>query len=230
MKVSFRIYLDTLKGVKQFGEDHGLTPANAEATTAFTAVGNSINLVETLDASRLNGSSTSNGASQEKQLLRKVLRSQVSDLSRVSKTLDKAVYPDVAAQLKMGRLNAYADLITLAKNAITVITPIKAVFIARGAPATVLEDLQAGIDALEAAIARRFGGRGKRIGSNADLQVAIRAGMAQVRILDGILSILLKPTPGLLAEWKATKRVQRRQPAEQSAPAPGSGSAPVSGT
>src|SRR5918993_2932834 len=98
MNNSARIYLDTLKGVKQFGEDHILNPANAEATTAFTGVGSSITLVETLDASRLNGSSTSSGAAQEKQLLRKVLRGQVSDLSRVSKTLDKAVYPDVAAQ------------------------------------------------------------------------------------------------------------------------------------
>jgi hypothetical protein len=36
---------------------------------------------------------------------------------------------------------------------------------------------------------------------------------------------VLKPTPGLLAEWKAAKRVQRRRPAESTdQPAPGSGS------
>ena len=90
-----------------------------------------------------------------------------------------------------------------------------------------LDDLQDGIDALEAAIARRLGGRGKRIGSNADLRFAIRAGRVHVAVLDGIMSIALKNTPGLLAEWKATKRVQRRHPAEvteQPAPPPGSGS------
>ena len=184
----------------------------------LTGVSNSITLAEALDASRLNGSSTSRGASEEKQLLRKLLRTQVSDLSRISKTLDKAVYPDVASQLKMGHPGSYAALLTLGVNAVTVVTPIKAVFIARGAPATVVEDLQASIDALQAATGRRLGGRGKRIGSNADLRAAISAGRVHVAVLDGIMSIALKHTPGLLAEWKAAKRVQRRHPAETTEP------------
>src|SRR5688572_22615614 len=162
--------LNALKGVKQFGEDHPLPAANAAATAAFTGVSSAITTIETLDASRLNGSSTSRGASQEKQLLRDVLRSQVSDLSRISKTLDKAVYPDVASQLKMGQPGSYAALITLANNTVAVVTPIRQVFIDRGAPATVIEDLQAAINALQEATDRRLGGRGKRIGSNADLR------------------------------------------------------------
>jgi hypothetical protein len=207
--------------VKQFGEDHPLPTANAVATAAFTGVSSAITLIEALDASRLNGSSTSRGASEEKQLLRNLLRSQVSDLSRISKTLDKAAHPDVASQLKIGHPASYADLITLANNAVAVVTPIKQVFIDRGAAATVIEDLQASIDALQAATERRLGGRGKRIGSNADLQAALRVGRVHVAVLDGILSIVLKSTPGLLAEWKAAKRVQRRQPAESTEqPAP----------
>ena len=129
--------LNSLKGVKQFGEDHPLPAVNAAATAAFTGVSTSITMIEALDASRLNGSSTSRGASEEKQLLRNVLRSQVSDLSRISKTLDKAVHPDVASQLKIGHPGSYAALITLANNTVTVVTPIKQVFIDRGAPATV---------------------------------------------------------------------------------------------
>ncbi len=206
--------LNSLKGVKKFGEDHPLTPANAVATAAFTGVSTAITTIEALDASRLNGSSTSRGASEEKQFLRKLLRTQVSDLSRISKTLDKAVYPDVASQLKIGRPGTYAAIITLGLNAVTVVTPIKAVFIARGVAATVVEDLQASIEALQAAIDRRLGGKGNRIGSNADLQAAIRAGREHVAVLDGIMSIALKNSPGLLAEWRAAKRVQRRHPVE----------------
>lgn len=213
--------LNSLKGVKKFGEDHPLTPANAAATAALTGVSNAITTIETLDASRLNGSSTSRGASEEKQLLRKLLRSQVSDLSRISKTLDKTVHPDVASQLLVGRPDSFAALISLAINAVAVVTPIKAVFIEHGAATTVIEDLQASIDALQAAIDRRLGGRGKRIGSNADLQVALRAGRAHVAVLDGIISIAHKNSPGLLAEWMAAKRIQRRKPAEETEqPAP----------
>jgi hypothetical protein len=217
--------LNALKGVKQFGEEHPLVPANAVATAAFTGVSTAITLIEALDANRLNGSSTSRGASEEKQLLRNLLRSQVSDLSRISKTLDKAAHPDVASQLKIGHPSSYAALITLANNAVAVVTPIKQVFIDRGAPATVVEDLQASIDALQAATDRRLGGRGKRIGSNADLQAALRAGRVHVAVLDGIMRIAHRNSPGLLAEWKAAKRLQRRHPAQSTEqPAPGSGS------
>jgi hypothetical protein len=104
-----------------------------------------------------------------------------------------------------------------------VVTPIKAVFIARGAPTTVIEDLQASIDALQAATERRLGGKGKRIGSNADLKAALREGRAHVAVLDGIMRIAHKNSPGLLAEWNAAKRVQRNHPAEATEPPPAGG-------
>lgn len=204
-----RNQFDAASRVKQHGIDHPLTPANAAATAAFTALNASIAQVQTIDSQRLNGIGTSAGATQERQLLRKQLRSALSDLSRVSKTLDKTTYPDVAAQLKIGVLNSGAALLAFANNALAVVEPIKEVFIARGAVATFVEDLEALVADFIAAGGRGSGGRGTRIGSNAGLPVALRACMAQVRILDGIMSIMLKPTPGLLAEWKAAKRIRR---------------------
>jgi hypothetical protein len=204
-----RNQFDAANRVKQHGIDHPLIPAIAAATAAYTALDGSIAQVLVLDSQRLNGSGTSAGATQERQRLRKQLRSSLSDLSRVSKTLDKATYPDVAAQLKIGRLNSDAQLLAYANNALAVVEPIKAVFIAHGAATTVVEDLETLVADFIAVGGRGNGGRGTRIGSNAGLPVAIRACMAQVRILDGIMSILLKPTPGLLAEWKAAKRVRR---------------------
>jgi len=69
----------------------------------------------------------------------------------------------------------------------------------------------------------RLRGSGRRVADS-------ESPRGRVAVLDGIMSIALKNSPGLLAEWKAAKPVQRRLPAEQTAPAPGSGSAPVSGT
>jgi hypothetical protein len=130
----------------------------------------------------------------------------------------------------MGRLNSYADMIALATNAIAVVTAIKAVFTERGAPETVVEDLQATLGGLNAAAARSSGGRGKRIGKIVDLQNAIREGMAQLRILDGILHYALKPAPGLLAEWKAAKRVFRRHPSGAGEEIPSEGSSSAAST
>lgn len=204
-----RNQFDAANRVKQFGVDHPLTPTNATATAAFTALDGSIAQVLVLDSHRVNGIGTSAGATQERQLLRKQLRSALSDLSRVSKTLDQATHPDVAAQLKIGRLGSDAQLLAFANNALAVVEPIKAAFFAHGAATTVVEDLQALVTHFIAVGGRASGGRGTRIGSNAGLPVAIRACMAQVRILDGIMSIVLKPTPGRLAEWKAAKRIRR---------------------
>jgi hypothetical protein len=204
-----RNQFDAASRVKQYGIDHPLTPANAAATAAHTALTGSIAQVLTLDSQRINGIGTSSGATQERQLMRKQLRDALSDLARVSKTLDKATYPDVTAQLKIGRRRNDQALLAFANNALEVVEPIKEVFIAHGATATFVEDIGALVDDFIAAGGRGSGGRGIRIGSNAGLPVAIRACMAQVRILDGIMSILLKPTPGLLAEWIAARRVRR---------------------
>jgi hypothetical protein len=217
---------NSMKRSKQFVLDHPITPANAAVTTASTALTAAITQIEALDSARLIGTNLSRGAVAERQLRKKALRSALSDLSRVSKTLDKTAHPDVAAQLKMGGATSYAALLTLANSAVTVITPIKQVFIDHGAAATVVEDLQDLIDAFVASGERRYTGLGAQVGGTAALKDAIRAGMDQVRVLDGILSILLKPAPGVLAEWKAAKRVERRLPEddpEQPAPvtAPG---------
>ena len=219
---------DAAKRGKQFGDDHALVPANAVATAAYTALGGSISTIEALASGRLNGTSTFRGAVAERRFLRDELRGTVSDLSRISKTLDKTTYPDIAAQLKMGSVKTYAAVVALATNVVTVVTPIKEVFIARGAAATVIEDIQALIDALATVTGRRYTGLGTQIGKNVELLVAVRAAMEQMRILDGILSIVLKSSPGLLAEWKAAKRIPR---GPQSVPAEGgSGSGTGTGT
>jgi hypothetical protein len=229
MKDTMNLQTKAMKRGKQFGVDHLLNPANAVATAAFTALGTAIIQIEAIDTARLNGMSTSRGAVIERKFRRKALRSALSDLSRVSKTLDKIAHPDVAAQLKMGRLGKDADLLAFANNAIAVVTPIKQVFIDRGAAVTVVEDLQDLLDAFVATADRRFSGLGIQLGSNAALKEAIRAGMDQLRVLDGILSQVLKPMPALLAEWKAAKRVERRYKKEeeqQPAPAPAGDSGP----
>jgi hypothetical protein len=209
MNDRMRSQFDTVRSVAQFGKDHPLVPSNAVATAAVAAVDTAIADIETLHANRLNGTNALRGATGERRLLRAQLRSAVSDLSRVSKTLDQTLHPDIASHLKIGALNSYAALLAFARNVITVVTPIKQVFIDRGAPTTVIEDLQALIDASLAAEGRSHTGRGTQICRNTELKVAIRAAMHQVRVLDAIMNLVLKPTPGLLAEWQSAKRIRR---------------------
>jgi hypothetical protein len=211
--------------IKGFRAQHAEAAAKPAAAVAFDAVDAAIAEVELLASGRLHGTNTFLSASAERQAARAELHEFISDLSRISKTLPRALYPDIAEQLRMGRLNAYQDLLSLARNAIVAITPIKQVFMDHGAPETVTEDIQSLIDALERAANRRNRGLGSQIATNTSLRIAARKAMDQVRILDGILTITLKRQPGLLAEWKSAMCLRR---SGKSTPPESATAAPVS--
>ena len=201
---------DALICIRGFRIQHPEAAAKAAAQAAFDAVDSAIAEVELLASGRLHGTNTFLSASAERQAARADLHEYISDLSRIAKILPRSLYSDIAEQLKMGRLNAYQDLLSLARNAIVVITPIKQAFIDHGAPETVTEEIQAKIDALELAATRRNRGLGSQIAKKTSLRIAARNAMDQVRILDGILRFTLKNQPGVLAEWKSAMRLRRR--------------------
>ena len=160
MNLKSKRRFDSLQCIRQFRVQHPEVAAKAAAKAAFDAVDAAIDEVLLLASNRLHSTNTFRSASAERQGKRAELHEFIADLSRISKTLDRATYPDIAAQLKMGRLNAYQDLLSHARNAIVVITPIKQVFIDHGAPETVIEDIASMIDALELAASRRNHGLG----------------------------------------------------------------------
>src|SRR5687768_8482198 len=186
MNGRIRRQLDVCKRVQQFGLDHPSNPSNAAAAAAYTALDTAISQIETLHSRQFNGNNVSLGATQERRLRRKQLRSDLNDLSRVAKTLDNELFPDIAAQLKIGRLNSYASMLASANIAIVVMTAINQAFIDHGAPATLIEDVQSSMNGLVATIRRGFSGRGTRIASSAVPQTAARGAMKQVRVLVAI--------------------------------------------
>jgi hypothetical protein len=208
---------NAMNRAKQFVLDHPITPPNAALTAAGTALTTAITQIEACDGLRLTGKGTAIGTTEERHALRDQLHSAVSDLCRVSKTLDKTAHPDIAAQLKMGRVDSYGALLAYANNVITVVTPMKDVFIAHGSATTVIEDLQALIDAFANATGRHYTALGVQTNKTVALRNAIRDGMNRVRVLDGILSQLLKSDEPLLAEWKSAKRVQQAPQHQQAA-------------
>ena len=221
-----RIQLHSMKHSKQFVLDHPIVPPNVLVTATATALGNSITTIETIDGTRIEGSGTYRGAVEERKFARTQLHTALSDLSAVSKTLDKATHPDVAAQLKMSHCgNTYQGLLGFARAAVAIVEPKEQVFVDHGAAATVVEDLEALIAALEAASNRKNSGLDSKVGKNAALAAAAKIGMTHVRMLDSILSQLYKGNVELYTAWKAAKRLQRTLPDEEPTPPPaGSGS------
>jgi hypothetical protein len=221
-----RIQFNSMKRSKQFVLDHTITPAIPALTAAATALGTSITTIEALDSGWDQGKGTFLGAAEERRFAKTQLRKALSALSLVSKSLDKAVYPDVAAQLKMGNhKDTYQGALAFGRAAVAVVEPIKQVFIDHGSAATVVEDLEALITALEEASNRKVTGLGSRIGKTAALRAEARNGMRLVRVLDGIFSQVYKDNVELLTAWKAAKRQQQpMEDEDETVPASGSGS------
>lgn len=225
MLKTLRIKLNSMKRSKQFVLINPLQTPNVEVTAASTALGTSITNMETIAGGREEGTGMFHGASQQRQFAKKDLRKALSQLSAVSKNLDMDTYPDVAAQLKMSSHGgSYQALLDFGRAAVAVVEPIKAVFIAHGSAATVIEDLEARIAAVDSAGNRKATGLDRQIGKTVALKIEARKGMTQVRKLDSILSQLYADNPELYAAWKAAKRQERLLPNEEETEVPGSGS------
>ncbi len=225
MKKTIRIKLNSMKRSKQFVLVHPITPINLLVTTTATALGDSITRLETLSATRNEGTGTSRGAAEGRKAAKRNLRSAVSSLSLVAKTLDNATHPDVEAQLKMGRhARSYQSLLDFARAVKAVAESIEEVFIAHGAAATFVEDLQALITAMEAANNRKTSGLDSQIGKTAAIDAEARIGMSHVRKLDAILSQLYKNNVELYAAWKAAKRQQQAMEDDEAPATPPTGS------
>ena len=221
-----RFQYNAMTRARQCVLDHPITPANPLVTAEVTGIGNALTRIDALESQRSVGTGTKNGAVEEKQILRDRLVEELRDLAGIARGLDKVTYTGVAAKLRV-RSTTYGSVLNLARTAIATIEPIEAVFVARGAAATVLEDLEAMIAALLQAVGRKYTGLDSQTGKTAALPEAFREGMEHLRVLDTILSKVYKNDPDRYNAWKIAKRLERRLPAKKAAeptPAPATGS------
>jgi hypothetical protein len=88
-------------------------------------------------------------------------------------------------------------------------TPLKAEFIRRGLPATFLEDLNADIDAYEAALSRQTQGTEEHVAATAAVDDLIDEGIKVMSELNAVIRNLFADDPATLAQWLSASRVER---------------------
>jgi hypothetical protein len=228
MKDRNRRELGAMRRIVQHKEEPTVVPANPAAEAEYTAIENAITQAEAQDLNFESGKGTVSGAVDQRLVAVYDLLSLMRSLSKASKVLDAATHPDVATKMRMGAIGNLQELLTRAHVFHTTLEPIKAAFIALGASATVAEDLQAKITAVESMRTLKLTGLDQQIGGTAGVTATVRAGMKRVRKLDAILCQIYRTNAVALAQWKAACRVERapvtkREPT--AAPAPeGAGS------
>ena len=223
MKDIETLVIDMLKRVKQHGEDHELVPPNPKATLHYGEVDDILAGLADLSGAQDLSKGTLRGTTGEKYDAAIALRKQMGNLAKVAKVLDKAIYPTVAAEMRLSGAYNYPDLLERGRAFILALTGKTAAFIEYGASATALADLQAAVTALETAINRKGSAKSTCSGSTAGIAAKTSGGRLAVRKLDAILSAVYADDPVLLAGWQTARRIHRARvegPAEEEPAAP----------
>lgn len=136
------------------------------------------------------------------------LREDLEAINRTALTMANEV-PGIEDKFRLPRNRGVQHLLSAARAFLIDATPLKDEFIKRELPANFLEDLQADIDAVEAAISRQASGVGSHVAAGAAIDDAIDRGGETVRNLDAIVKNKYANNPAALAEWTSASHTER---------------------
>jgi hypothetical protein len=210
MHQTVKYRLEMMLGVDRWSGEPGL-PANALATTLFAANKAVIAEMIAAAAAQAVGRGRFLGANAERMRVATQLRGVIRKVGMIAKVLDPAVFPEIAQQARAPRSASYQALVASAGAIKRAVAPaaIKEAFVARGMAADFDVKLGELMEALQGATGRKAGGRGMQVGGTAGLLAYSRRGLAIVRELNAIMTVLLEDDPARLAQWKSVSRVQR---------------------
>jgi hypothetical protein len=216
--------LEMLIRVRQFGASHADEfPTGSRGAELFTLVNAAITNIEAHSTSQDSG----RRASQERTTLKKIalagLRENLEALSRTARAMALST-PGLADKFRMPRSNGEQASLTAARSFAADAEPLKAEFIRRGLPASFLEDLSAGRDALEELVNSKAQKTGARVAARVAVSEAADDGRNAVRELDAIVRNVFRNEPAALAEWESASHTgrssSRRAKTETKAPQP----------
>lgn len=196
-----------MKRVKRFCDDRIAEAPNPAISDGATTLGTVVTDLENAAVRQIGGNGSFTSAVDNRHVVVNDLRRLMSSLAKAARRLDRDLYPEVAGKLRMqGALDSYPKLLTRALLFKETVTPIKAAFVALGAPADVDVELGNLITALEGEGDRRTTGVGTQVHGTFSIRAKVREGIQAMRNLDALFTQLYRKDPVMLAEWKVANR------------------------
>lgn len=158
-------------------------------------------------------------ATEEKDAAINSLLAEMRPINRTARSMDKQL-PGTADQFKMPR-NSDQNVLNFARSYIETATPMAAEFTSRGLPASFPVDLQARIDAVEAAESHQSQALANKTSATANLAAALRQEKDITSQLNVIVGNTFRNDPGTLAAWESASRIEKApKKAKKAAPPP----------
>ncbi|HKW12157.1 MAG TPA: hypothetical protein VJO33_17355 [Gemmatimonadaceae bacterium] len=129
------------------------------------------------------------------------------------------ITPELAVALRVPRPTVDVEKVLASANAIAKIGDAnREVLVQHGLPTNFVEELRAGAATLQAAMEERRKVKSSRVGATKGIATELKTGRLVVQTLDIVFTRVLRAQPGLLAEWRNTKRVTIKPVRPASAP------------
>jgi hypothetical protein len=176
-----------------------------DAAANFTNMRASIATLETQSAAQISGKSSR--AVEQVSVLRAAIRRKLKRYSRTARALNL----DDAGFRRLFRVpdnDSDQVLLAYARETVTESRRFATEFAGRGIPATLADDLEADINAMEASITAKASGKIGSIGATAAIDEAIRSGMKSAKILDSIMHNVYFDNPTKLVQWITARHVK----------------------
>jgi len=199
--------LDALIRVQAFLDSNGValgalvnTPARAQLNAA---VSHATSNRAQQDSASLDATGQLSQQRQAVTVLRQAHMQPIAKFARANLT----GVPDFAKLTKTGNGLRGAALVAAARAMATAAAPYAARLTEAQFPSDALQELAAAADAVETAISDRSGSKVVRIAATAGIKQALSEGRQAVEMLDPVVTKMLAGNDGLLAGWRAAKRI-----------------------
>jgi hypothetical protein len=198
---------DMFIGTVQFDEvnkaDYAALP---DAKANFDIVREVIGVLETASAAQVSGER--GRAVEQKSVLDAAIRRKMKRYSRTARALN-IDDPGFRRLFRIPDDNNYQLLMATARAFVEEARRFAADFARLGIPATLADELEADIEALEEAINTKAAAQIETVGATAGVGEEIERGMTSEKILDSIMHNVYFDNPVKLAEWKTARHVKK---------------------
>lgn len=213
----------TFVRVRDFGDAHSTDFADGSiGKDLFTRLASIVNELDSHAAAEVSGQGTARQGTSTRAIARIALREDLEAIRRTARAMSKDV-AGIDNKFRVPRNENDQLLLNAARATATDAPPLRAQFIARELHPDFLDDLNANISALEAAISGQASGVGDHVAARAAIDDSVSSGIETVRELDAIVKNKYANDPSTLAEWASashTERAPRRKAHLRQSPSP----------
>jgi len=200
---------ETFVRVRDFGVAHAADfPANSLGHQEFTDLGTLATEINADAASEVSGHGDARQGTESRAQARAILRADLDAINGTARVLGQDV-PGLEDKFRVPRNNNDKELLNAARAFKADAEPLKTQFIAHEMPADFLEELQADIDSLEAAISFQGSGVSGHVAAGAAIDDKMNRGLDKLRKLNVIVRNKYADNPAVLAEWTSASHIER---------------------